>query len=385
MATFKQYTKKDGTTAWQYQTYLGVDEKTGKRKATTHRGFKSKKEAQIHLNLYLADYERGELEKSPKMTFQELYTLYLESYQLQVKTSTLANTKRGFRTQILPVLSERYIEKITVSDCQKIVNSWNEKYKAVKYYRSLVRKVFNFAVRMELLENNPMEKTILPRKKVVEKVDNFYDRQQLKEFFVCVDDYVRTHNRVDMKCLVFFRLLAFTGMRKSEVLALKWSDFRLLTSEISVSKTLAMGENYEILVQTPKTSSSYRTIKLDDETVSILKKWRAEQMKTYFLLGFNLNSPDNLIFSTYKNTPMFPTQPSRWLEKILKQYQLPKITLHGFRHTHATLLLEGGASIKEVQERLGHGSAVTTMEIYAHLTTEKADKTAENFARYVNL
>src|SRR5574337_392245 len=69
MATFKQYTKKNGDKLWQYQAYLGIDEKTGKRKATTHRGFKSKKEAQIHLNLFLADYERHALDQTPPMTF----------------------------------------------------------------------------------------------------------------------------------------------------------------------------------------------------------------------------------------------------------------------------------------------------------------------------
>ncbi len=77
--------------------------------------------------------------------------------------------------------------------------------------------------------------------------------------------------------------------------------------------------------------------------------------------------------------------PNDWLYHILEKYGLPKITLHGFRHTDASLLFESGASIKEVQDRLGHKDVKTTINIYAHVTPEKIEETGERFANYVNL
>lgn len=384
MATFKQYTKKDGTTAWQYQAYLGIDEATGKRKATTHRGFKTKKEAQISLNLFLADYERGLTNQTHDMTFAELYELFLESYKLQVKVSTYANTKRMMKNYGLPALGKYLVSKITVVQCQKIVNDWHTKYKSFRYMRAITGKVLQFAVQMELIATNPMQNTFLPRKKPTEKVQNFYDKIQLQHFFECVDDYLKRPIKTDMKMLVFFRLLAFTGMRKSEVLALQWQDLNIFKNELTISKTLATDENYDVVIQSPKTASSTRTISLDPETTMILRRWRAKQLEDMLFYGFNANSPAQFILTNTKNQPLYPTQVNRWLLVILRAYDLPKITLHGFRHTHATLLLEGGASIKEVQERLGHNNVATTMNIYAHVVQERREESGEKFAKYVN-
>ncbi|MDG4977301.1 site-specific integrase [Lactococcus lactis] len=384
MATFKQYTKKDGSTAWQYQTYLGIDEKTGKRKATTHRGFKTKKEAQINLNLYLADYERGMLAKSPQIKFTELYELFLESYKLQVKLSTLANTKRAVKNYILPKLGEYYVDQISVVQCQKIVNEWHSKYKSFKYLRAITSRVLKFAMHMELIKTNPMQNTLLPKKISTEKKDNFYDKEQLQNFFECVNDYLTRPIKTDMKMLTFFRILAFTGMRKSEVLALQWVDFNQFTNELTINKTVATDENYDVIIQTPKTENSNRIISLDVETAKILRVWRKQQMETMLMFGFNTNNPKQYILTNQKNTPLYPTQVNRWLVTILKNYDLPKITLHGFRHTHATLLLESGASIKEVQERLGHDNVSTTMNIYAHVIESRREESGNKFAKYVN-
>lgn len=384
MATFKQYTKKNGDKLWQYQAYLGIDEKTGKRKATTHRGFKSKKEAQIHLNLFLADYERQTLDQTPPMTFQELYNLFLVSYRLQVKESTLALRIRFAENHILPVLKDIYIDKISVSDCQKLVNKWHDKFASYKQLRSLSGHILQFGVQMELIDTNPMKKTILPRKKEIEKLDNFYTKSQLNNFFSCIDDYLSKPNQTGLKLLIYFRLLAFTGMRKSEVLALQWQDINLQTGELNISKTLATGLEGKIIIQSPKTRKSKRIISLDPITLEQLKKYRVEQYNIYQFYNINTMKQEQYLFTTRENKFIHPSATSQWLYIILNRYNLPKITLHGFRHTHATLLLESGASIKEVQERLGHDSAMTTLNIYAHLIPERQNESGEKFAKYVN-
>lgn len=187
-----------------------------------------------------------------------------------------------------------------------------------------------------------------------------------------------------MKMLTFFRILAFTGMRKSEVLALQWVDFNPFTNELTINKTVATDENYDVIIQTPKTENSNRIISIDVETTKILRVWRKRQMETMLMFGFNINNPKQYILTNQKNTSLYPIQVNRWLVKILKNYDLPKITLHGFRHTHATLLLESGASIKEVQERLGHDNVSTTMNIYTHVIESRREESGNKFAKYVN-
>jgi site-specific recombinase XerD len=95
-------------------------------------------------------------------------------------------------------------------------------------------------------------------------------------------------------------------------------------------------------------------------------------------------SGEQLIFPNTKNEFMSPTKPDKVLEKIIQRNDLKRITVHGFRHSHCSILFEAGASIKEVQDRLGHSDIKVTMNIYAHVTEKAKEKTAEKFAKYVN-
>ena len=122
---------------------------------------------------------------------------------------------------------------------------------------------------------------------------------------------------------------------------------------IKINKTLARVKNRGLYVEQPKTKNSKRDIPVDEETMNILKKWRLEQRK--------------------------------WLEVIIKQNNLKRITIHGLRHTHASLLLEAGANIKDVQERLGHSSIQITMDLYIHIIDKRKEKTAAQFAKYIGI
>ncbi|MFS0939091.1 tyrosine-type recombinase/integrase [Enterococcus casseliflavus] len=276
------------------------------------------------------------------------------------------------------------VKNISVIYCQRIVNLWHEKYKQYPYFRKAVGQVLQFGVQMEMIDSNPMRKTILPRKKEVEKFPNFYSKEELETFFNCLDHHISESGRTSTKLLAFFRLLAFTGMRKSEALALQWTDIDIFKNQLTIGKTLALDEFGEIIVQEPKTKSSERTIKLDKETVRILDQWRTNQKKWYLERGFNTLNQEQFLFTNKFNSLYYPQAPNDWLYNILEKYNLPKITLHGFRHTHASLLFESGANFAEVKERLGHKDIKTTMNIYTHVTPEKIQETGERFANYVN-
>lgn len=386
MASFTQYKLATGKKKWRFQAYLGTDPDTGERVKTTRRGFDSKKEAQISLAQLQAEFEKNsrKLISEEMITFKELYDLWLVQYRLKVKPSTVATSKRFIEGYALEYFGSLKLDKITVRYCQKIVNKWHEKYKQYHYFRKVVGQVLQFGVQMEVMDSNPMRKTILPRKKEVESFPNFYTKKQLETFFECLEEHIELSGRTSTKLLAFFRLLAFTGMRKSEVLALQWKDVNLFNQKLTIGKTLATDEFDQIVVQEPKTASSQRTIRLDRKTVKILDQWRANQKEWYFKFGYNTSSEDQFLFTNKFNALYYPQAPNDWLYNILEKYELPKITLHGFRHTHASLLFESGASIKEVQERLGHKDVKTTMNIYAHVTPEKIKETGERFAKYVN-
>lgn len=385
MATFKQYEKKNGSKAWQFQAYLGSDPITGKPIKTTRRNFKTKKEAQLALSRLQVDFNNQNNQlNTQSITFKQLYDLWLEQYRLKVKPSTVATARRFIEDYCLQYFGNLQVRKISVPYCQKIVNKWHSEYKQYHYFRKVVGQVLQFGIQMELIESNPMRKTLLPRRKEVETFPNFYTKQQLEKFFACLNEHIEASGRTSTKLLAFFRLLAFTGMRKSEALSLQWKDIDFMKKRVTIGKTLALDENKTIIIQEPKTKNSQRIITLDKITLKILKEWRINQKEWYLNFGYNTSSPNQFLFTNKFNELYYPQAPNDWLYHILEKYDLPKITLHGFRHTHASLLFESGASIKEVQERLGHKDVKTTMNIYAHVTPEKIEETGERFANYVN-
>lgn len=115
-----------------------------------------------------------------------------------------------------------------------------------------------------------------------------------------------------------FRLLAFTGCRKSEVLALQWKDLDITNKSVHIGKTVAKDEFNNILVQTPKTSSSTRSISLDNETLKIMAKWRSIQRSDYFQMGFNTSSEEQYIFTNNHNELLSPNVVNIWLNCLIK-------------------------------------------------------------------
>lgn len=385
MPAIKKYTKKDGSAAYMFSLYVGTDPLTGKPKRTTRRGFSTKKEAALSLSRLQLEIEKnGSLvRRNDTATFEDVYLLWLDQYKNGVKENTLRQTKATFRNYILPHLGGFRIDKINVPRCQKAVNTWAEQTKIFKLFKNYTSTVFKYALSLEMCSDDPMAKVHLP---VIRKAPGdgdhkkieFYSRGELITFMECMDKE-GNHKRT-----TFFRLLAYTGARKSEILALTWEDVDFTNKKLIINKTLAIGET-GVIVNTPKTKSSNRSISLDDRTIEILKQWRKEQRKLYFAIGFNTSNKAQPVFTDKENRYIRPNTVSSWMRPIVDKYNLNYIKIHGFRHTHCSLLFESGASIQEVKERLGHAKIETTMNIYAHVTEEKADSTADRFAQYMNM
>ncbi|HEM6058892.1 TPA: site-specific integrase [Streptococcus suis] len=245
----------------------------------------------------------------------------------------------------------------------------------------MTRMILDYALSLGYINDNPMKKVIRPRRQ--QKIDEheskegkFYSREELQQFLTNVEQ------ENNQELLTIFRLLAFTGLRKSELMALRWKDIDFNSDSLSVNQTIVYGENNQMIFQTPKTKKSQRIVSLDPVTLKYLKKWKLVKKEEIFprrLQGAEL------LFTNPDGTPHSFDFINYHLRSVITKYNLKKITPHGFRHTHCSLLFEAGATVKEVQERLGHEDIKTTMNIYAHVTKQAKEQTAQKFAQFMNM
>ena len=375
----KEYTTPSGKKRYGFNLYVGVDETTGHSIEIRKQCYKSKKEAQEAYLNYQLKVIKGEYipESKGHITFNKLYKMWLKIYRETVKTSTYATTTRYFDDHILKQLGSKYIDKLTVLDCQKAVNIWfNDAPKTYKRFIRYTNNVLNYGINnLELISKNPMNKVIPPKAKNKPKpFTDFYSKDELNIF-------LRDAKKYNFKYFVFFRLLAYSGMRKGEALALKWSDINFKDNTISINKDVTVGLNNELYEDTPKTENSFRTLNMDAATMEYLKEYRLMQQKTMLKLGYNFLNSDNLLFSTINNGYLSMSKPRQWNVAICNKYKLRRIKIHGFRHTHASLLFEAGASMNEVKARLGHADINTTMNIYTHVTDDQKKDTTNKLVR----
>lgn len=383
-STIESYKLNNGQTRYQFQLYIGTNPLTGKQQRTTRRGFKTIKEATLELARLKLEVDRGTFNKVVVETYKDIYNLWVVQYEKTVEESTFIKTTRIFKNHILPTLEIYKIDKLNVDLCQRAVDQWASKLKNFKMVKAYAAKVIDFAIKRDYLKNNPFSLVDLPNKRNRQNADsntkfeNFYTKEELVEFLDCLE------KEDNYKAFTFFRLLAYTGMRKGEALALTWNDIDFANQEIAITKAISRGKDNTLYVKSTKTGTS-RTIKIDEGTLKILNQWKKQQQKDYLVLGFNTLKKEQLVFSNNRNEYLQPTKTRQWILQVQEKYVLKKVTTHGLRHTHCSLLFEAGASIKEVQDRLGHSDVKTTMDIYAHVTEEAKVGAIQKFKEYVDI
>ncbi|KAF1295091.1 integrase [Enterococcus sp. JM4C] len=388
MATIKSYIKKDGTKAYLFQTYLGVDPVTGKEKRTTRRNFATKKDAQLALAKLVVETEKNGLHESSKKikTFKILYELWFEQHKKDIKPTTEQRIKIYFDNHILKKLGKMKLSKITPLYCQKILNEWADSLATYKQMRIYVSMVFKYGILIGAIDDNPMERTIVPKRKMTsnkEESDSYYTKEELQEFLSCLKQLN------DNRSYTFFRVLAFVGLRKGEALALTWNDIDFENRLININKTLAELKNGKPIIQDTKTDSSNRVVQMDRKTCNILREYKNHIIKEKFALGIrDENFNNNVVFSNSvlyrENQYLYKAYPNHVMEKVKRHFPDMKIIkVHDFRKTNASLLFESGASIKDVSQRLGHKSTKITTDIYIKVTKAKQNETAEKFSEYM--
>lgn len=375
MATFKQYEKKNGSKAWFFQAYLGMDPQ-GKQYQVTKRGFATKKEAQLTLSRLQNDFNTGNLFKSEKKeyTFQEVFDLWKVNYELTVKESTFVKAMSQYRVHTLPVFGKRLMNEISPSDIQSFANENVQKFVKYRDFITDISRIFEYAIQMDIVDSNPAKRITIPKRKesVNEKKRlNYYTKDELAQFLKL------SKKQQPFYIYTFFQLLSASGCRQGELLGLEWRSVDFENNCIHITQTLARGKGKRLYLEQPKTKHSKRDISLDDQTMAVLKQWRVKQREYLLQFGHNTLNPHQLVFSNTENSFIQPPKPRAWMLQTIHKNNLREITIHGFRHTHATLLLEAGVEPKVISERLGHASIQITLDLYSHVT-EKMEKEVPN-------
>jgi len=182
---------------------------------------------------------------------------------------------------------------------------------------------------------------------------------------------------------VFFYQALFTGMRRSELLGLRWRDVDLVLCEAHVSRSLHQLQTGEIVIRPPKSKQGLRTVDLPLSATLLLQDYKDKQTAQRATEGTQL-SKDDLIFSDVEGKPLLPNTVTHAWVKLVRRAGLKGVRLHDCRHSHASIMLKQGTHPKVVQERLGHASIQVTIDIYSHVAPGIQKAAAENFDKLVS-
>lgn len=389
--------------------YDGVDPGTGKKRRTWVPAGTRRSDAEKVLAAEIKRRHDGEPTPTEKLNLgQYLTERWLPIQKSRVRASTYDSYRRTIDLHVIPALGRRPLDKLTAEDLdlfyatlltegRKKPTAKKPKVKAPKAKRPKAavdgeseeekpvglspKTVRNIHLMLNKAMADAQRKGIVLRN-VVSLADapTLKNRQegnikawtvdQLRTFLDAVRDH-RLHPA--------FHLSSHTGMRRGEVLGLRWCDLDLDAKRLSVRQAL-VSIAYDVEISDVKTGTGRRTIDLDPVTVDVLKAWRIQRAEEK---GGIEPKGDELVFVKPDGSWIHPQSFSQVLDRKVAKLDVPTISLHDLRHTHATLLLKAGVHVKIVSERLGHANVAFTMSVYQHVLPGMQAEAASTFAKLI--
>ena len=308
----------------------------------------------------------------------ELFAEYLERW-LQIAKGTIAITTYSsyegmLRYPLLPWFREKGVtlKELTARHIQDFYSAQMKRVKpnTVIHYHAVIHRALKYAVKTDLINVNPADKVDRPRKNGFQP--GFYDKDEMNRLFDCVGGLL-------IEAPV--KLAAFYGLRRSEVLGLKWDAIDFDSGTITIQHTVTgcnVDGRYTIVARdTTKTKSSRRTLPLTPPIRELLLRLRAEQAENRRLCGDSyIRGYEGYICVSEMGARIRPEYLSSHFEQVLERNGLRRIRFHDLRHSSASLLLANHVPLKQIQEWLGHSDFSTTANIYAHLDAQSKSSTA---------
>lgn len=351
---------------WSYR-YSVKDPITKKMKQVRISGFRTKEEAKADRIRREAEFLEGKYVSKSLETIGSFFPKWFENKVAKkpLKFSTIEQNRQTLETYIYPKIGHLALQDLNFEILETFLISLlqNGKKNGQGLSHSSIRKVrlvlgegFNYAVKCKKIAFNPMKEVDIP--KGAEKKVKTFTAEEIKSILQKLSDH---------RLSAFFNLACFTGARRGEILALRWSDFDPDLGNISISKTRGMAGG-KIFENAPKSKRGDRIIEISPTAISALLAHKEKQGLEKSWLG-NAWQESGYIFTQADGNPIYPTTPSQIFEKTLKELGIPKRPFHSLRHTHATELLRKGYPAYQVAKRLGDEVA-TVLNTYAHSDSE---------------
>jgi integrase len=362
--------------------YEGIDPTTGKEKRRWIKGGPRKRDAEDLVTELAKRFKDGETVVPDKSTLGAyLVERWLPIQESKVRASTFSSYERNIELHVVPALGRCPLDKLTADDLdafyRSLLKSGNKAKgrssrglapKSVRNIHLMLNKALRDAHRKGLVVRNVAALADPPSVNANRRQDlKAWEASQLREFLGAI----RSH-----RLWPAYHVVAHTGMRRGEILGLRWSDVDLPSGRLSVRRAL-VSVAYQVNLSDVKTATGRRTIDIDPGTVAVFEEWLAT--RTNERRGKRPEA-DDLIFVKADGNWVHPDIFSQTFDRNVARLDVPVITLHDLRHTHATLLLKAGVPVKVVSERLGHANVAFTMSVYQHVLPGMQAEAAATFA-----
>jgi len=368
------------TTRWYVVVDTGVDE-AGKRRQKWHGGFDTRRAAEVERAKIVNDLHTGGYVAPDRLTMAAwIRESWLPMTQTRVKPSTYDSYRSNMDTHVLPTLGNRPLQQLTPPMLNALYADLLARGngrgplapKTVRYIHTIIHKALADAVDAGILPANAADRSKPPRpNRGGTKQIECWEAEELAEFLRVVEG-----TRLEAA----WRLAAMTGMRRGEVLGLRWSDVDLDGSRLAVRNAI-VSVAYAVLESSPK-SHQARVIDIDPATTALLRRHRERQRQAREELGDEYVD-HGLVVCAQDGRPIHPQSFSQAFGRVLEQAGLRKIRLHDLRHTHATIAVKARVPVKVISERLGHESPAFTLKQYAHVMPGMQAEAAERIAAAV--
>lgn len=365
--------------------YEGVDPATKKERHRWYPAGDTRKGAEKILGDLVKRHHDGDYRAPDRITLGDYLTeRWLPTKRAQLRRSTFDSYSRNVENHVVPRIGSIPLQKLTPEDLDEFYarllvdgklngNKGGLSIKTVRYIHTIIRKALADAQRKGSVQRNVADLADAPKlSSAPRRPMKVWTTEQLRTFLEAIAD-----NR--MYPAIY--LAANTGLRRGEVLGLRWDDVDLDGMRLSVRNTV-LNVAYVIEISEVKTNTSRRTVDLEPRTVAVLKAWRKVQLEERVALGLRPKE-DSLVFADPDGSPIHPDLCSQTFDRLVAASDAPRIRLHDLRHTHATILLKEGVPAKVVSERLGHANVAFTMSVYQHVLPGMQADAAHIFAKIV--
>jgi integrase len=347
--------RDDEQKTWFY-VFNFYDENTGKRKQKRKRGFSTKKEATDELRKLEVQHNEGTYIETKNILFKQYLTDWLSIKKISLSNHTFSLYERSIKNHIAPSLGNIILSKMKPQHIQKFILAMHEEGLAdstIKRTFNIVNVCLNDAVKLGDIVSNPASKIEKP--KVLPKEMQIWSVDQIQHFLNCS----KTHR---LYCI--FHLAIMTGLRKGEILGLRWKDVDFEKQVLYVNQTLE--HDGKTIKKGAKTKSSIRSVTISPSTKQVLLNHKRNQELEKELFDSGYNDLD-LVICAENGQPYHPRNLTRTFLSLTNKANLPHIRFHDLRHTHAALMIAQNEPMKLIAERLGHSKISTTIDTYGHL------------------